>query len=113
MKVAVVVVTLLGVLLIGYRWGVTTINYYIMESSQREMDKYIAIRAADTIRALNEMRESGSHSIALQCQMKKLVLIRSEDWQKCTGYEACKSDLKGFFSEVDGVVESFRNIECH
>ena len=117
MKITVIIGVLLAALIatyfIGHRIGGSKVDHELHFILQRDMDKYMADRAADTIISLNEIKLDLKESKPQICLIKKLIQRRAEDWQKCTEHEACASTLQGdYYSETKPVIKSFEKIQC-
>lgn len=75
--------------------------------------KYIAIRAANGIHGISNMKKDMANKNLLICQMKKEVDRLAEDWEDCKSNEACSKEVDGgFFSKIDEIISDFKNETC-
>lgn len=117
MKITVVIGVLLAALIatyfIGHRIGGGKVDHELHFILQRDMDKYMADRAADTIISLNEIKLDLKESKPQICLIRKLIERRAEDWQACAKYEACDSMLQeDYRSKTDEIIKSLQEIQC-
>lgn len=105
--------TLIATYFIGHRIGASNVDHELHVFLQRDMDKHMADRAADTIISLNEIRLNLKESKPQICVIKKLIERRAEDWQNCAKYEACASTLQeDYRSKTDSIIKAFQKIQC-
>ncbi|MBK0111251.1 MULTISPECIES: hypothetical protein [unclassified Delftia] len=97
----------------GYWLGIYKNNQYTMEYMNFLNSQYIAIRAANGIHGISNMKNHIMNKNLLLCEMKKEVSRLSEDWMDCKSDKACSKEVDGgFFSNIDGIISEFKNETC-
>ncbi|MFC4926383.1 hypothetical protein [Delftia deserti] len=97
----------------GYWLGIYKNNQYTMEYMNSLNNQYIAIRAANGIHGISNMKKHMTDESLLICDMKNEVLRLSEDWTNCKSDKACSIEVDGgFFLKIDGIISDFKNETC-
>lgn len=97
----------------GYWLGISKNNQYTVEHMNSLNSQYIAIRAANGIYGISNMKNHMMDKNLLICDMKNEVNRLSIDWADCKSDKTCSSEIDGgFFSKIDGMISDFKNEVC-